>query len=575
MRSLAPTLVVITAAGRTASTPRIKSVAVAVLPSTRLRRRACDLAALDAFSGDGRGRRLARQPSLPRRSGSLRRRISAGAVFRIYAIALRGAPRKAAAADQTKVPGDRHPAASMARDFASLRKRYNHHTIVGLLNQDTDQAPTWTDAVYGASKNSIDVVAFSYYASTVALGRAKKKFGCGACADAALGIVDPSHRSAARPHARALRGPRKEPRQIRLRRRGGAVHARPRGRRAGARSTPWRAGLWYADLLLGRAAAGGLARLVARQTRGSSGGVYGLLDSRTYAETPSAAWRGVFVEHFGSEVLQVNAATPPATYQSSRTAAAAPPPSRFWSSTSGTARRVVLSCVEINQCRAGSATARGPWSSRSPAPPSPGAGLRAVAARWRALERAAPPRQTVLGDGRRRRPPRGAAGGCVVERLLERRRRRSPAWRSSVQEEEARVVLPVLCLSACAQSLLAAPEEPPDDRRRRRVVEGEVEQPRIKEDDALLHIPRRRSGPGARGSAASLPARAPAGARRAPRPRSGPARPRRRPPLPHARRRRSTPRASSRARRPPRSLRILVAPVQDRARQPRGLLPIP
>ena len=87
-------------------------------------------------------------------------------------------------------------ASSMARDFASLRKRYNHHTIVGLLNQDTDQSTVWTDAVYRASKNSIDVVAFSYYASTVALGRAKKKFGCGAYADAALGIVDPSHRSA-------------------------------------------------------------------------------------------------------------------------------------------------------------------------------------------------------------------------------------------------------------------------------------------------------------------------------------------------------------------------------------------
>ena len=66
-------------------------------------------------------------------------------------------------------------------------------------------------------------------------------------------------------------------------------------------------GLWYADLL-GRAAAGG-ARLVARQTL--VGGVYGLLDSRTYAETPSAVVARVFVEHFGSEVLQVNAATPP------------------------------------------------------------------------------------------------------------------------------------------------------------------------------------------------------------------------------------------------------------------------
>ena len=55
-------------------------------------------------------------------------------------------------------------------------------------------------------------------------------------------------------------------------------------------------------------AAGG-ARLVARQTL--VGGVYGLLDSRTYAETPSAVVARAFAEHFGSEVLQVNAATPP------------------------------------------------------------------------------------------------------------------------------------------------------------------------------------------------------------------------------------------------------------------------
>jgi len=194
----------------------------------------------------------------------------------------------------------------MARDFASLRKRYNHHTIVGLLNQDTDQATAWTDAVYRASKNSIDVVAFSYYASTVALGRAKKKYGCGAYADAALGIVDPSHRS---PFDRTLA------RYVDLARSLGkfvwvvaaapCTHA-PEGSGWGAVDAV-AGGLWYADLL-GRAAAGG-ARLVARQTL--VGGVYGLLDSRTYAETPSAVVARVFVEHFGSEVLQVNAATPP------------------------------------------------------------------------------------------------------------------------------------------------------------------------------------------------------------------------------------------------------------------------
>ena len=197
-------------------------------------------------------------------------------------------------------------ASSMARDFASLRKRYNHHTIVGLLNQDTDQAPTWTDAVYRASKNSIDVVAFSYYASTVALGRAKKKFGCGAYADAALGIVDPSHRSSFdRTLARYVDLGRSLGKFVWVVAAAPCTHA-PEGSGWGAVDAV-AGGLWYADLLC-RAAAGG-ARLVARQTL--LGGVYGLLDSRTYAETPSAVVARVFVEHFGSEVLQVNAATPP------------------------------------------------------------------------------------------------------------------------------------------------------------------------------------------------------------------------------------------------------------------------
>ena len=197
-------------------------------------------------------------------------------------------------------------AASVAIDFASLRKRYNHHTIVGLLNQDTDQAPTWTDAVYRASKNSIDVVAFSYYASTVALGRAKKKFGCGAYADAALGIVDPSHRSAFdRTLARYVELARSLGKFVWVVAAAPCTHA-PEGSGWGAVDAV-AGGLWYADLL-GRAAAGG-ARLVARQTL--VGGVYGLLDSRTYAETPSAVVARLFVEHFGSEVLQVNAAAPP------------------------------------------------------------------------------------------------------------------------------------------------------------------------------------------------------------------------------------------------------------------------
>ena len=197
-------------------------------------------------------------------------------------------------------------ASSMARDFASLRKRYNHHTIVGLLNQDTDQSTVWTDAVYRASKNSIDVVAFSYYASTVALGRAKKKYGCGAYADAALGIVDPSHRSAFdRTLARYVDLGRSLGKFVWVVAAAPCTHA-PEGSGWGAVDAV-AGGLWYADLL-GRAAAGG-ARLVARQTL--VGGVYGLLDSRTYAETPSAVVARLFVEHFGSEVLQVNAAAPP------------------------------------------------------------------------------------------------------------------------------------------------------------------------------------------------------------------------------------------------------------------------
>lgn len=195
---------------------------------------------------------------------------------------------------------------SLALDFELLRKKHRDATVVGMLNQDNDQPAAWTDAVYDASKSSVDVVAFSYYASSVYLSKARKRYGCGAYADVPAGIVDPSHR---KPFERILE------RYVALARRLGKVcwlvaaapctHS-PEGSGWGAVDAV-AGGLWYADLL-GRAAAGG-AKLFARQTL--LGGVYGLLDSRTYAETPSAVVAKAFSEHFGPEVLTVTAQTPP------------------------------------------------------------------------------------------------------------------------------------------------------------------------------------------------------------------------------------------------------------------------
>jgi len=310
VRSLAPTLVVVTGGRSNCLDAKDRKAWRSPYCQARGYGGACDLAALDAFStATGADVAWHVNPAFRDANGNFDVDNAPAPSLSTTLLLYEELHEKPPRPTKQKLPaidGVQASADSVARDFASLRKRYNHHTIVGLLNQDTDQAPAWTDSVYGASKNSIDVVAFSYYASTVALGRAKKKYGCGAYADAALGIVDPSHRS---PFDRTLA------RYVDLARSLGkfvwvvaaapCTHA-PEGSGWGAVDAV-AGGLWYADLL-GRAAAGG-ARLVARQTL--VGGVYGLLDSRTYAETPSAVVARVFVEHFGSEVLQVNAATPP------------------------------------------------------------------------------------------------------------------------------------------------------------------------------------------------------------------------------------------------------------------------
>ncbi|CAH0379009.1 unnamed protein product [Pelagomonas calceolata] len=314
-------------------------------------------------------------------------------------------------------------AASVAIDFASLRKRYNHHTIIGLLNQDTDQAPTWTDAVYRASKNSIDVVAFSYYASTVALGRAKKKYGCGAYADAAAGIVDPSHRP---PFDRTLA------RYVDLARSLGkfvwvvaaapCTHA-PEGSGWGAVDAV-AGGLWYADLL-GRAATrrrphGRLQYLSSTlgRWRGGDTSPYnaggGRRAARRAADVGGRRLRPPRFADLRRDAVGGRGAGLRRAFRKRGVAGkrgdAAPPlnlralrPRRRHRRVFGRQRRESHGVADAASPRRG---ARRPVARRRR---PRGAGLRAVAARGARLERA-PPHQAVLGDGRRRRPPRGAAG---------------------------------------------------------------------------------------------------------------------------------------------------------------------
>ena len=407
VRSLAPTLVVVTGGRSNCLDAKDKKAWRSPYCQARGYGGACDLAALDAFStATGADVAWHLNPAFRDASGNFdvnnAPAPSSSTTLLLYEELHEKPPRPT----KQKLPivdgGVQASASSMARDFASLRKRYNHHTIVGLLNQDTDQATAWTDAVYRASKKSIDVVAFSYYASTVALGRAKKKYGCGAYADAALGIVDPSHRSAFdRTLARYVDLGRSLGKFVWVVAAAPCTHA-PEGSGWGAVDAV-AGGLWYADLL-GRAAAGG-ARLVARQTL--LGGVYGLLDSRTYAETPSAVVARAFAEHFGSEVLNVKAATPPHLSVFAHCGRGAATVAFLVVNVGNRTESLLLprhGAGPVVLSLAGAALRRRPARARR----------RSRSAR---LERAPPASSGRPAAGRRRRPPRGAAGGARGQRL--------------------------------------------------------------------------------------------------------------------------------------------------------------
>ena len=93
----------------------------------------------------------------------------------------------------------------MANDLAIMKAALpSDKTIVyGVLNQDSDQdASTVTDPIYHASKDSIDVVAYSFYMNN-AWRRAPKNHGSysgsGRCEfdpkQTAEFIIDPAHRA--------------------------------------------------------------------------------------------------------------------------------------------------------------------------------------------------------------------------------------------------------------------------------------------------------------------------------------------------------------------------------------------
>ena len=174
VRSLAPTLVVVTGGRSNCLDATTRKAWRSPYCQARGYGGACDLAALDAFStATGADVAWHVNPAFRDANGNFdvnnAPSPSSSTTLLLYEELHERPPRPT----KQKLPivdgGVQASASSVARDFASLRKRYDAATIVGLLNQDTDQAPTWTDAVYRASKSSVDVVAFSYYASTVAL----------------------------------------------------------------------------------------------------------------------------------------------------------------------------------------------------------------------------------------------------------------------------------------------------------------------------------------------------------------------------------------------------------------------
>ena len=175
--------------------------------------------------------------------------------------------------------------------------------VYGVLDQDSDQAPAFTDAAYAASAAEVDVVCYSYYMNNAA--------GPAPCPvspeETAAFLIDPANRATidattqhyvelsaklgkAKPHLTA----------------GAACTHAPEGTGWGAVNAQAGA-IWYADAL-GRTARAGIG-VFARQTL--FGGDYGLLDNSTYLPTPGY-WVAVLHKRLmGRDVVQVDVSSAP------------------------------------------------------------------------------------------------------------------------------------------------------------------------------------------------------------------------------------------------------------------------
>ena len=206
----------------------------------------------------------------------------------------------------------------MANDLALMKAALpSKKTVVyGVLNQDSDQPSDVTDSIYDASKDSIDVVAFSYYMNN-AWRRAPENHGSysgsGRCKfdpkQTAAFMVEPAHRATldtTSKHFVELGESLGKPVQLIA---GAPCTHNKEGTGYGAVDAHVGA-LWYADAL-GRVAKQGV-RVFARQTL--VGAVYGLLGTTTHkhklAPTPGY-WVAVLHKRLmGPSVLGVTARGP-------------------------------------------------------------------------------------------------------------------------------------------------------------------------------------------------------------------------------------------------------------------------
>lgn len=189
--------------------------------------------------------------------------------------------------------------AQLGQDLALLAGLAANSTprplVYGVLDQDSDQAPQYTDAAYQQSAASVDVVCFSYYQNNAAQ--------TGACpvdpAATAAFMFNPAYRrqldTNCQHYVRLSKELGKGPPHLTA---GAPCTHAPEGTGWGAVNR-FAGALWYADAL-GRVARNGVA-VFARQT--AIGGDYGLLDNTTSLPTPGYYVALLHGRIFGQDIL--------------------------------------------------------------------------------------------------------------------------------------------------------------------------------------------------------------------------------------------------------------------------------